>query len=107
MQKHSESPDAELCGLILENGDLMEVENTHPTPERGFMISGKLISDLGDKVVGTWHTHPKTTAQLSQDDYLGFSCWPDLTHYIAGTDGVAAYRVGELGLIEELSLADD
>jgi proteasome lid subunit RPN8/RPN11 len=57
-------------------------------------------------LAGTWHTHPGKEAALSQDDYLGFANWPELTHYIVGTDGVRAYRVVD-GIIQEIDLAAD
>lgn len=90
---------AERCGLILPRNKVVEVQNAHPHPDKGFMIPVKELH--GKKVVGTWHTHPGQSATLSQDDYLGFSNWPGLLHYIVGTDGVRCYVADDNGIIEE------
>jgi proteasome lid subunit RPN8/RPN11 len=90
----------ERCGLVLKSGRIIEVENKHPHPHAAFMISVKHLQKYKKSVVATWHTHPKSTAALSQDDYLGFSAWHHLTHYIVGTDGVQAYKSDPEGVIE-------
>lgn len=105
IQLQSESPDRERCGVILHSAGLFELENIHPNPETGFMMSGKQLADYGDDLAGTWHTHPTSTAHLSQDDYLGFGHWPDLKHYICGTDGVRCYQSNDDGLVWEIDLA--
>lgn len=107
IQKQSEAPDRELCGAVLSDGRLVELPNEHAHPEVGFMISGKALDKLGSKLVGTWHTHPTTSAHLSQEDYLGFASWPGLIHYIAGTDGVRAYTSDDSGLVWETDIAPD
>lgn len=105
IQFQSESQDLERCGVILHSAGVVELENEHPQPEKGFMMSGKLLADYGDDLAGTWHTHPTTSAHLSQDDYLGFGCWSGLLHYIAGTDGVRLYEASDDGLVWETPLA--
>lgn len=90
----------EKCGLVLTDGRVIETPNNHPNPENGFMIPAKLMIKQGEKLAGTWHTHPGKTSHLSQEDYRGFNQWPHLIHYIVGTDGVRAYRVEE-GMIVE------
>lgn len=97
----------EICGLVLRSGRVIEVPNAHPEPEKGFAISANEMHRYRRSVAGTWHTHPHQPAALSQDDYVGFSQWPGLTHFIVGTDGVRAYRAGENGVIEEVDLASD
>lgn len=45
------------------------------------------------EVVGTFHTHPNASANLSFEDYESFMGYPRLTHYIIGKDGVKVYKV--------------
>lgn len=97
----------ERCGLVLSDGSVRAVENTHPNPENGFRIPIEDMRNAGETLAGTWHTHPKTTASLSQEDYLGFSGWPGIVHYIIGTDGIRAYEALDSGLITEIDLAVD
>lgn len=90
----------ERCGLILKGGKVIDVPNLHADPTQGFRIDGAVMLEHEEKLVGTWHTHPKTPALLSQEDYTGFLNWPDLTHYIIGQDTIRAYKV-EHGVIRE------
>lgn len=95
----------EKCGLVLKDESVVAVVNTHPEPENGFRIEAREMLNYEDQLLGTWHTHPKTTSVLSQDDYAGFSQWPELIHFIVGTDGVRAYRF-EDGFLMEVDLVD-
>ena len=97
----AEGATNERCGLVLKRGKLVEVHNAHPNPDKGFVISAGAMHEHGDKVIGTWHTHPDASAALSQDDYHGFTNWPGLIHYIVGTDGVRAYKADADGIISE------
>ena len=94
----------ERCGLVLSDGMVFQLENIHPQPERGFIIPGSEMFKYATTLCGTWHTHPGREATFSQEDYFGFCNWPDLIHFIIGTDGVKAYRV-EDGVIVEVDLA--
>lgn len=91
----------ERCGFVLQDGRAFQCENEHPDPSKGFMIPVAMLVDNEDMLLGTWHTHPNQSAALSQEDYIGFSQWPELTHFIIGTDGVRAYRVID-GFITEV-----
>ena len=84
---------AERCGLVLKNGRLIETENTHEDPIKGFRIDARELLKHEDNLAGTWHTHPGMSANLSNEDRKGFLQWPHLTHYIIGTDGVRSYVV--------------
>lgn len=46
-----------------------------------------------EDVVGTFHTHPNASANLSFEDYESFMGYPRLAHYIIGKDGVKKYKV--------------
>jgi proteasome lid subunit RPN8/RPN11 len=96
----------ERCGLVLSDGMVFQLDNIHPDPERGFMISGVELFKYQTMLAGTWHTHPGQSSVFSQEDHDGFMQWPDLTHFIVGNDGVRAYRV-EDGIIREVDLAAD
>lgn len=98
-RKLKPTDDVERCGLVLANGDTLSVQNEHPNRAGAFMISARDM--LKYEPVGTWHTHPSASAAFSQEDYLGFCNWPQLTHYIIGIDGVRAYRV-EDGIVVEV-----
>lgn len=94
----------ERCGLILRGDKVVEIENIHPEPENGFMVPAKDMVKHESKLIGTWHTHINQSAALSQMDYIGFSQWPELTHFIIGNDGIRAYEV-EDGFVREVDLA--
>lgn len=51
--------------------------------------------------VGTFHTHPGKSANLSYDDYETFMAYPGLKHYIVGKEGVKAYKVVDGRLLNE------
>jgi proteasome lid subunit RPN8/RPN11 len=99
----SEGEELERCGFVLTDGEVVEVNNTHPEPEKGFVIPAASFRKYEDRIVATWHTHPKANANLSQEDYKGFSQWPQLRHYIIGVDGVRAFEVTD-GLVVKVSL---
>jgi len=83
----------ERCGLILNDGQIIEVDNIHGDPEHGFEIPAEMLVRHEKKLSGTWHTHPNGTSQYSQMDHLGFSQWPQLTHFIISPAGVIGYKV--------------
>lgn len=93
----------ERCGLILKSGEVLECDNAHLEPTKGFKILPEVMLENLEEMVGTWHTHPGQDSNLSQEDYLGFTQWPTLTHYIIGIDGVCSFVV-ENGLIKEIKL---
>jgi proteasome lid subunit RPN8/RPN11 len=101
--KYDKAETVELCGLILLDGTIVDCDNTHPEPTKGFRIPAKELVKYEDDLYGTWHTHPHDTANLSQTDYEGFNQWPRLRHFIIGIDGVRCFTV-ESGLIVEVAL---
>lgn len=76
----------ERCGLILKDGTIVEIRNVHAEPEKGFKMAPTEFFRYikSKKVTGTWHTHPQSDPNLSQEDYAGFLQWPDFDHYIRG-----------------------
>lgn len=85
--------DLERCGFILEDDVVIEVTNIAENPADAFKISADDLILYAETAVGTWHTHPRGDANLSEQDYVGFLQWPKLTHYIVGRDGVRSYQV--------------
>ncbi len=80
----------------------VECKNTCINPEQGFEMSFEDM-DLLDAptTIGTFHTHPGQSANLSYEDYESFMGYPMLTHYIIGENGVKAYKVIEGELVNE------
>lgn len=99
LQLHN--PDGiERVGFVLANCSIVEVPNISPEPLISFMVQGKDIQKyaLSGMASGTWHTHPKKDANLTVEDNQMFLNYPELEHYIIGTDGVRKYRV-EKGMV--------
>lgn len=101
--KLTESDTKERCGIVLSDGEVIEFENRHAEPEKGYCISAADHGQYEDVLVATWHTHPAQTANLSQEDYNGFLQWPHLRHYIIGIDGVRIFVVVDGMVIEDTS----
>lgn len=92
------TPGPERGGVILDDGTVVELAN-HATDDNSYHpLAADLLPHV-DRMTGTWHTHPGETANLSVGDAETFVMWPELTHYIVGTDGVRAYRVKNGGVI--------
>jgi|HigsolmetaAR201D_1030396.scaffolds.fasta_scaffold33936_2 Predicted metal-dependent protease of the PAD1/JAB1 superfamily len=91
--KEKYDPKVERVGFILKNGEIVEVENVCPEPEEGFDVKGEDILKYGEDAYATWHTHPTSDCNLSMNDYETFLNWPELEHFIVGTDGVRRYII--------------
>lgn len=86
------SPDGpERVGLILEGDEVIEVENVNEDQKTGFIVKAEEM--MRSNIIGTWHTHPGRSMNLSVADYYGFLNYPHLIHYIVGVDGIARYTV--------------
>lgn len=81
----------ERCGLILESGELIEIENIHPDPTKYLAMPSSVMDR--DGIIGTWHTHPNTSPNLSVEDYHWFTSYPELNHYIVGNFETWRYYV--------------
>jgi len=83
----------ERCGFITARGRVVEVKNVAEDPTVGFRVAAADTLKWAEKARGTWHTHPDSDANLSEEDYAGFSQWPSLRHYIVGRrDGAVEVR---------------
>lgn len=75
----------ELCGVVLADGDIMQLPNIHEKPVEGFHIEPKaFLEQIEAGAIATWHTHPGRDPNLSHEDFEGFHAWPSLTHHIVG-----------------------
>lgn len=74
----------ERCGIVTLDGEIVELSNVHEKPEIGFRMSASEILTHFSDAAATWHTHPGADPNLSEEDYAGFSQWPQLEHHIAG-----------------------
>jgi len=88
------NPLVERCGLILADGKILEVPNTHPKPEDHFSIARSYFTEYPD-ALATWHTHPSGQANLTVEDYRAFLTQPNLFHYIVGDGIVWGFYVKE------------
>lgn len=83
----------EQCGLILNDNSIVPLRNIHPDPWHNFQIDPKELEEHRLNIQATWHTHPKTTANLSVEDYRLFQQLPAWYHYIVSRDEVRCYYV--------------
>jgi proteasome lid subunit RPN8/RPN11 len=83
----------ERCGFVMPDGSLVEVENIAHEPEEGFEMSGEAILEHLETAIGTWHTHPGETANLSMADYRAFLNFPNWRHFIIGADGIMEFYI--------------
>ena len=92
----------ERCGLILTDESIVEIENVAEDKVNSYRMNPVGVLPFVDNLAGTWHTHPDSDPNLSEEDYAGFLAWPDLEHYIIGRRSghitVMKYRV-EDGLV--------
>lgn len=81
-------------GLILDDLSLHELVNISEEPSEGASLSIH-VDDLPllPRTIGTWHTHPDASSNLSVGDSQTFVQWPDKIHAIVGKDGVRWYAV--------------
>lgn len=88
-------------GIITRLGPT-ECKNVSENPEEGYEMSYEDMDKLDNTdTVGTFHTHPGKSANLSYEDYETFMAYPGLKHYIVGKEGVKAYKVVDGRLLNE------
>ncbi len=78
-------------GLLMHDGEIVELANTATDPESGFQPDPFEVIRHLEGAVGTWHTHPGASSNLSVEDAQTFTQWPEFFHAIIGTDGVRWY----------------
>ena len=92
MLEHSSSTDVEVCGLLGGDGNKVRhyypVKNISEQPACSFFMSpqGQLnamreMNELGEEIVGIFHSHPASEAIPSQTD-LEQATYPDVINFI-------------------------
>jgi proteasome lid subunit RPN8/RPN11 len=83
----------ERVGLILKDGQVIELPNVSAEPEKSFLVLADDIMPYLNDAEATFHTHPNGGAEPSAEDMLGFQMWPDLSHWIVAPEGTARFIV--------------
>lgn len=100
LQTKYEDDSDERGGYITSSFKIYEVENVHPQKDNNFMFSTEDLEKLeSEDVIGTFHTHPNKTSNLSKEDYEAFVNWEKLLHFIIGKDKITCYKVSERGTV--------
>lgn len=94
--------EQEYCGLVLKNGDVVQIENSHASPKNNFQILEKDIAPYKDMIEAIWHTHIHSDPNLSIADYNCFLSLPDYKHIIITQTEIATYNV-ESGFVINVS----
>lgn len=96
----------ERCGLILNDGTIVEIPNIAREPGDSFEMDSTVVLPflIKGEVAGTWHTHVGQAPDLSGEDYAGFMGWPELKHHIIGIDDgivtVKSYEIKNGAIVE-------
>lgn len=80
----------------MQDGTVIEVPNIIGSEGKDeFQVAGQHILEyvISGKAFATWHTHPRKDANLTVPDNEMFLRYPELEHYIIGTDGIRRYLV--------------
>ncbi|WMC09501.1 hypothetical protein PU634_10275 [Oceanimonas pelagia] len=86
-------PGPERCGVVLDNGEIIELPNRAEQPALAFEVADADLAPYMGRVVASWHTHPRTSGNLSVSDYRTFQHYPDWQHYIIDQSSVWQYSV--------------
>ena len=81
----------EKIGFIVDSC-IIEVKNIASDPFNNYMMSTQDIIYYTPIATALWHTHPNEKSNLSDEDYVTIKNWPNLKHYIIGSDGVRCYK---------------
>lgn len=84
---------AERFGVVLRSGEIVELPNLSDSPFNAAVVSRQGITDLGDEVCATWHTHTHNRVNLSSVDYATFLSLPHLLHFIVTETRVRSFSV--------------
>lgn len=84
---------SERVGFVLHDGTAVEVDNVSDEPHQGFVVSTEDLLKYELSARATWHTHPGSSSNLSVEDSVAFKSWPQLEHYVIGSDGIRHFKV--------------
>lgn len=98
----------EVCGFIMEDGDIIEIRNVSLAPMRHFkMDRSQMFEKLKDRVdfiAGIWHTHPGGTTEPSKTDLEGIKCGAvqrNWDYYIVTASGLHLYETKLYAPVED------
>lgn len=109
----------EACGLLIGSEQTVQrvipVPNSDPRPEQGFLLDPQaLIKALyeveaaGQKIIGIYHSHPRSAPFPSERDIQGAALWPDAVQVIvslqSGKAHTQAWRITP-GQVERVDIA--
>lgn len=77
----------ERCGIITAEGEVTECQNLAKEPDDRFLFQEEDLKHAA----ATWHTHPKSSANLSLPDFYFFKSWPEINHFIVSSTEVRCY----------------
>jgi proteasome lid subunit RPN8/RPN11 len=91
----------EACGLLIGVGltvqQVISIPNTDPRPEQGFILSPQAlvtalytVESAGQRVIGIYHSHPRSASFPSERDIQGALQWPDVAQVIISLQGSRA-----------------
>lgn len=83
------NPEVELCGVIDLQGDIVECVNLARYPQDAFQFEEEDLQG----VAASWHSHPKTSANLSIQDFYFFKSWPSILHFVIASSEVRCFAV--------------
>lgn len=85
----------ERLGFLIQDKqvELIEVRNISTAPTETFIAPTAALIEWEDKILATWHTHPDGVNEPSIYDKQAFVNYPDVVHYIIGSNGIAAYAI--------------
>ena len=99
-----ESAPKEACGLLFGAGsmvaEIVSVRNVAVGMAEFVMDPDELFALLSrrDDVLGSWHSHPTSTAELSNADREGSP--GDWFQVVVGTDGIVGYAPGDRAVVD-------
>lgn len=83
----------ERCGVVLTNGDIIELPNRSSHPNNSFMMQESDTSPYQEQIFATWHTHPRGPNNLSIEDYNTFAELEDIYHLILTPETISLYKM--------------
>jgi proteasome lid subunit RPN8/RPN11 len=95
LSEYYSTEPSERIGFVMPDGSIIETINISMNPANTFHFRSVDVFNYVFKegAVATWHTHPNMSSDMSEDDYQMFLNYPDMVHYVIGSDGVNAFIV--------------
>lgn len=88
----SELNGDERCGVVLNDGTIVELPNRSSSPSNSFSMLESDFEPYREQAIATWHTHPRGPNNLSIDDYNTFVELEDYYHLILTHQSISLYK---------------